>query len=74
MPGVTTPSSAISIASCLGHPGRVSLVALAAVGLSLIYGVTSIVNFAHSEMVAFGAVVTWTLEDCHRDAAHRRPA
>ena len=28
-----------------------SLVALAAVGLSLIYGVTSIVNFAHAEMV-----------------------
>lgn len=40
-----------------------SLVALAAVGLSLIYGVTGLVNFAHSEMVAFGAVVTWTIED-----------
>lgn len=40
-----------------------SLVALAAVGLSLIYGVTSIVNFAHAEMVAFGAVITWWIED-----------
>ena len=40
-----------------------SLVALAAVGLSLIYGVTSIVNFAHAEMVGFGAVVTWWIED-----------
>lgn len=40
-----------------------SLVALAAVGLSLIYGVTSIVNFAHAEMVAFGAIVTWWIED-----------
>ncbi|MDG2111965.1 MAG: branched-chain amino acid ABC transporter permease [Actinomycetota bacterium] len=40
-----------------------SLVALAAVGLSLIYGVTGLVNFAHAEMVGFGAVVTWTIED-----------
>ncbi len=40
-----------------------SLVALAAVGLSLIYGVTGLVNFAHSEMVAFGAVITWWIED-----------
>jgi neutral amino acid transport system permease protein len=40
-----------------------ALVALAAVGLSLIYGVTGLVNFAHSEMVAFGAVATWWIED-----------
>ncbi len=40
-----------------------SLVALAAVGLSLIYGVTGLVNFAHAEMVGFGAIVTWTVED-----------
>jgi neutral amino acid transport system permease protein len=39
------------------------LVALAAVGLSLIYGVTGLVNFAHAEMVAFGAVVAWGVED-----------
>lgn len=40
-----------------------ALVALAAVGLSLIYGVTGLVNFAHSEMVAFGAIITWWIED-----------
>ncbi len=40
-----------------------ALVALAAVGLSLIYGVTGLVNFAHSEMVAFGAVASWWVED-----------
>ena len=40
-----------------------SLVALAAVGLSLIYGVTGLVNFAHAEMVGFGAVITWWVED-----------
>lgn len=40
-----------------------ALVAMAAVGLSLIYGVTGLINFAHAEMVVFGGVVTWTLED-----------
>ena len=38
------------------------LVALAAVGLSLIYGVTGLVNFAHSEMVTFGAVTAFGFE------------
>ena len=38
------------------------LVALAAVGLSLIFGVTGLVNFAHSELVAFGAVAAFAIE------------
>ena len=38
------------------------LVALASIGLSLIFGVTGLVNFAHSEMVAFGAVIGLVLE------------
>lgn len=38
------------------------LIALAAIGLSLIYGVTGLVNFAHSEMVTFGAVFAFMLE------------
>ena len=38
------------------------LVALASIGLSLIFGVTGLVNFAHSEMVAFGAVTALVLE------------
>ena len=38
------------------------LVALASIGLSLIFGVTGLVNFAHSEMVAFGAVIALLLE------------
>lgn len=37
------------------------MLALAAVGLSLVYGTTGISNFAHSEMVTFGAVVTAAL-------------
>ncbi|MDH3754824.1 MAG: branched-chain amino acid ABC transporter permease [Acidimicrobiia bacterium] len=38
------------------------LLAMAAVGLSLVFGVTGLVNFAHSEMVAFGAIITFALE------------
>lgn len=36
------------------------LLALAAIGLSLIYGTTGLSNFAHSEMVTFGALMTLT--------------
>lgn len=35
------------------------ILAVAAVGLSLIFGTTKLVNFAHGEMVTFGAVVAW---------------
>ncbi len=37
------------------------MLALASVGLSLIYGTTGISNFAHAEMVTFGAVATFAL-------------
>jgi branched-chain amino acid transport system permease protein len=37
------------------------MLALAAVGLSLVYGTTGISNFAHAEMVTFGAVATSAL-------------
>lgn len=37
------------------------LLALAALGLSLIFGTTGLVNFAHGEMVALGAIVAWAL-------------
>ena len=33
------------------------MLALAAVGLTLVYGTTGISNFAHAEMVTFGPVV-----------------
>jgi branched-chain amino acid transport system permease protein len=39
---------------------RLGLVlAMAAVGLSMIYGTTGLTNFAHGEIVTFGALVTW---------------
>ncbi len=35
------------------------LLAMTAIGLSLIYGTTGITNFAHGEMVTFGALMAW---------------
>ncbi len=36
-----------------------AIIALAAIGLSLIFGITGLVNFAHGEMVTFGAAVAF---------------
>lgn len=35
--------------------------ALAAIGLSLVFGTTGLTNFAHGELVTFGALVTYSL-------------
>jgi branched-chain amino acid transport system permease protein len=35
------------------------IIALCAVGLSMIYGTTGLVNFAHGELVTFGALITY---------------
>ena len=35
------------------------IIAMCAVGLSIIYGTTGLVNFAHGELVTFGAVIAW---------------
>jgi branched-chain amino acid transport system permease protein len=37
------------------------LYAMAAIGLSLIYGTTGLSNFSHGEMVTLGAIVAWYL-------------
>ena len=37
------------------------IIGMAAIGLSLIFGTTGLINFAHGELVAFGAVVAWFL-------------
>ena len=36
-----------------------AIIALCAIGLSLIFGVTGLVNFAHGELVTLGAAITW---------------
>ncbi|QYG91665.1 branched-chain amino acid ABC transporter permease [Iamia sp. SCSIO 61187] len=35
------------------------IIAIAAVGLSLIFGTTGLTNFAHGEMVTFGGIAAW---------------
>jgi len=35
------------------------VIAMASVGLSLIFGTTGLTNFAHGELVTFGAIVAW---------------
>ena len=35
------------------------IIAMAAIGLSLIFGTTGLVNFAHGEIVTFGALMAW---------------
>ncbi len=35
------------------------VIAMASIGLSLIFGTTGLVNFAHGELVTMGALVTW---------------
>jgi branched-chain amino acid transport system permease protein len=37
------------------------IIAMAAVGLSLIFGTTGLVNFAHGELVTFGAIAAWII-------------
>ena len=37
------------------------IIALASVGLSLIFGTTGLTNFAHGELVTLGALLTWWL-------------
>ncbi|MDX1657685.1 MAG: branched-chain amino acid ABC transporter permease [Nitriliruptorales bacterium] len=38
-----------------------TIIAITSIGLSLIYGVTGLINFAHGELVVFGAAVAWFL-------------
>lgn len=41
------------------------ILAVAAVGLSLVYGVTGLTNFAHAELVTIGAVVAYVLNSAN---------
>ncbi|MGE3621895.1 MAG: branched-chain amino acid ABC transporter permease [Acidimicrobiia bacterium] len=41
------------------------VVALCSVGLSLVFGTTGLTNFAHGELVTFGAVVVWFMVNDH---------
>ena len=49
------------------------IIAITAVGLSLIYGTTGLSNFAHGEMVTLGAIVGVVVEPERRPAHPRSP-
>lgn len=55
--GVSTYSRMISLLVVGLKLG--AIIALSSVGLSLVFGVTGLVNFSHSELVTFGAVVAY---------------
>ena len=38
------------------------LLAMAALGLSMIFGTTGLTNFAHGELITFGALVAWVVD------------
>lgn len=38
-----------------------AIIAITSIGLSLIFGVTGLINFAHGELVTFGALMAWFL-------------
>ena len=50
------------------------LLAMAALGLSMIFGTTGLTNFAHGELITFGALVAFTFDrsPADRDRRHRR--
>jgi neutral amino acid transport system permease protein len=60
--GAARPSTADRLAQSTVNGLKFGLiVAMAAIGLSLIFGTTRLINFSHGELVTFGAVVAWFL-------------
>ncbi|MGI9577110.1 MAG: branched-chain amino acid ABC transporter permease [Microthrixaceae bacterium] len=56
----TGGSSAAQFANLIWSGVKLGLViAMASIGLSLIFGTTGLVNFAHGELVTMGALITW---------------
>ena len=56
------PSAASQIATLALQGVRLGMIiAMAAIGLSLIYGITGLVNFAQGELVTFGGLIAWWL-------------
>ncbi|MDP8930496.1 MAG: branched-chain amino acid ABC transporter permease [Actinomycetota bacterium] len=49
------------------------IIATTAIGLSLIFGTTGLINFAHGELVTFGAIIAWYL-NAQGPALHLIPA
>lgn len=55
-----TGSSGTQLVNLIWSGVKLGLViAMASIGLSLIFGTTGLVNFAHGELVTMGALITW---------------
>lgn len=62
--GTADTASASQIWQLIANGLRFGLIlGLAALGLSVIFGTMGLTNFAHGELVTFGAIVAWFLND-----------
>ena len=52
----------IGVASFMNALGTVSILMIVALGLTIIFGILKIANFAHGEFVMVGAYVTWGVQ------------
>ena len=49
-----------------------ALLAMAALGLSMIFGTTGLTNFAHGELITFGAIMAFAVDQLPGNDHHRR--
>ena len=50
-----------------------SMYALVALGYTMVYGIISLINFAHGEVLMVGALTSWTVIGLMRDAMPDAP-
>ena len=50
-----------------------TLLAMAALGLSMIFGTTGLTNFAHGELITFGALVAYAVDQLPGRSASAAP-
>jgi branched-chain amino acid transport system permease protein len=50
-----------------------SMYALVALGYTMVYGIISLINFAHGEVLMVGAMVSWTVATAFQDAGSTLP-
>ena len=50
-----------------------SMYALVALGYTMVYGIISLINFAHGEVLMVGAMVSWTVATAFQEAGSTLP-
>ncbi|QNN53045.1 branched-chain amino acid ABC transporter permease [Nocardioides mesophilus] len=61
-PGQSTGKGVQALQLLIGGIVFSVLLAMAALGLSMIFGTTGLTNFAHGELITFGAIVAYTID------------